>query len=157
MIHIRDAHTEPHLAEIRTLFQAYATAFDYHICFEGFQDEVKQLPAPYSPPSGCLLLAEKEGQPVGCIALRQLEKGVCEMKRLFVRPDVRGKKVGRLLAETVLRRARDLGYHTMRLDTLPAMKQARRLYATLGFGETIPYYNNPSEEVIYMELDLRDS
>ena len=113
------------------------------------------MPGQYAPPTGKLLLAQVNFQPAGCIALRGLEQRICEMKRLFVRPKFRRRKLGLELAEAIITDARRLGYGAMRLDTLPSMAAARALYQTLGF-RAIPRYNdNPSEGVIYLELRLR--
>ncbi len=155
MITIREAHYAPHLAEIRALFEEYETELDFDLCFQNFQAELDGLPGAYAPPQGCLLLAESEGRAAGCVALRNLEEGICEMKRLYVRPAFRGRKIGRLLAEALIGQARGMGYAAMRLDTVPKMKRARALYAKLGFREIAPYYTNPIEGAFYMELDLK--
>ena len=145
----------PNLDEIRTLFEAYEAELDFDLCFQNFQAELDGLPGAYAPPEGCLLLAEYEGRTAGCVALRKLEDGICEMKRLYVRPGFRGHRIGRLLTETLIGQARGLGYTAMRLDTVPKMKRARALYAKLGFREIEPYYTNPIEGAFYMELDLK--
>ena len=154
MITIREAHYAPHLAEIRALFEEYEAELDFDLCFQNFQAELDGLPGAYAPPSGCLLLAESEGRTAGCVALRKLEEGICEMKRLYVRPAFRGRKVGRLLAEALIGQARGMGYLTMRLDTAPPMQRAQALYAKLGFREIAPYYINPIEGARYLELNL---
>lgn len=140
---------------IRSLFTEYQQWLNFSLCFQGFDKELAGLPGKYAAPQGCLYLAEYAGKTAGCIALRPMdEEGVCEMKRLFVREDFRGNKLGRLLAEQVIADARSIGYHTMRLDTLRRMETARSLYGKLGFTVIPAYYANPMEEVVYMELKL---
>ncbi len=154
MITIREAHHLPYLGTIRALFEDYEAELDFDLCFQNFQTELDGLPGAYAPPEGCLLLAEYEGETAGCVALRKLDDGICEMKRLYVYPGFRGRRIGRLLTEALIGRARDLGYTAMRLDTVPKMERARALYARLGFREIDPYYTNPIEGAFYMELDL---
>ena len=154
MVTIREAHYQPYLDEVRMLFEEYEAELDFDLCFQHFQEELDGLPGAYAPPEGCLLLAEQEGQAAGCVALRKLEEGVCEMKRLYVRPAFRGHTIGRLLTEAVIGQARGLGYDALRLDTVPSMERARALYARLGFREIAPYCLNPIEGAIYMERNL---
>ena len=152
---ITPATTPAQIDTVRALFREYAEATGHCECFDGFAEEVAGLPGQYAPPTGQLLLAEVDSQPAGCVALRTLDVGICEMKRLYVRPESRGGGLGRRLAEAVLAEARRIGYRAMRLDTLPSMAAARALYQTLGF-RAIPRYNdNPSEGVIYLEYDWR--
>ena len=143
------------IEQLRTLFREYAEATGHCECFDGFAKEIAGLPGQYAPPTGQLLLAQVNFQPAGCAALRGLEERICEMKRLFVRPEFRRRKLGLELAEAIIADARRIGYGAMRLDTLPSMAAACALYQTLGF-RAIPRYNdNPSEGVIYLELKLR--
>ncbi len=140
----------------RALFVEYAESLDYSLCFQGFDDELAQLPGYYTPPQGRLLLVTVGGDLAGCVALRDLGEGRCEMKRLYLRSGFRGKSLGRTLAETIIAEARTIGYGRICLDTLPTMKAARALYHDLGFAPIEPYYHNPIEGTVYMELDLRD-
>ena len=134
---------------VRRLFREYAESLDLEAHFQGFDDEVAELP--YES----LLVASLDGEPVGCVALRRLDGGTCEMKRMFVRPSARGAGVGRALAVASLERARALGFRTMRLDTLPhRMEAAGELYRSLGFVEVGRYNDNPIEGVVFMELRL---
>jgi GNAT superfamily N-acetyltransferase len=157
------AATEPLIAQAadaadfaagRILFEEYAAQLRIDLCFQGFAGELADLPAFYSPPSGCLLLAHSGGLPVGCGAIRRFSADACEMKRLYVRPSARGASLGRRLAEALAARARELGYARMLLDTLEEMTAARTLYRSLGFREIAPYHRNPSPGIVYMELGL---
>ena len=141
----------------RELLEEYADSLAVDLCFQHFDEELRRLPGAYAPPEGCLLLATVHGHVAGCAAMRQQAAGLCEMKRLYVRPRYRGLGIGRRLAEAVMKRARAAGYRHMRLDTLPLMEPARCLYGSLGFVETRPYYWNPIAGVVYMEADLSDS
>ena len=139
----------------RALFQEYAASLGFHLCFQSFDKELAGLPGDYAPPDGRLLLAEHEGKIAGCVALHKLSDGVCEMKRLYVRPESRGKALGRALAERVIQEARAMGYSQMRLDTIVGqMDSAIALYRALGFREIPPYRENPIVGAIYMELKL---
>jgi GNAT superfamily N-acetyltransferase len=143
MWHIAEAASAEDWAAARGLFEAYARSLDFDLEFQGFSQELATLPGDYAPPLGCILLARDAAGPVGCVALRPLGGDVCEMKRLFVAPAARGRGIGRQLAETVLERARALGYKRMRLDTVSSMRAAEQLYASLGFRPIAPYCFNP--------------
>jgi putative acetyltransferase len=150
-----EARTPNDIAEVRRLFRAYADWLEVDLCFQGFERELAELPGCYAPPAGRLLIARVGSEVVGCVALRPLEAGVCEMKRLWVEPGFAGQGIGRALAETIIAAARQIGYRRMRLDTLPArMPAAQHLYATLGFREIPPYYHNPLAGVVMLELEL---
>jgi GNAT superfamily N-acetyltransferase len=156
-LRIRDADPATDLGAVRELFREYAASLDFGLEFQDFEAELAGLPGRYAPPGGCLLVAEAGGGPVrfgGCVALRDLSDGVCEMKRLFVRPWFRGQRVGRRLAETVVARARSLGYARMRLDTIDTMVRATGLYLSLGFSPIPAYCANPVPGARFYELRL---
>jgi putative acetyltransferase len=143
------------VAQARELFLEYEQSLGVKLCFQNFDQELAGLPGHYAPPDGRLLLAEYEGRLAGCVALHSWEPGVCEMKRLYLRPSFRGKGLGRVIAETVIAQARNLGYQHMRLDTIePIMKDAVEMYRRLGFREIAPYRPNPIAGAMYMELQL---
>lgn len=151
---IASAEGAAELETLRELFREYQQWLDVDLCFQGFEAELAGLPGAYVPPRGGLWLARVEGQVAGCIALRPLEAGLCEMKRLWIRPDFRGLGLGRRLAETAIRAARAGGYEAMCLDTLGNMAEAHALYESLGFREIPAYYDNPLEDVRYLRLEL---
>ena len=152
---ILQAASPDRVEQARQLFQEYAASLGFHLCFQSFDKELAELPGDYAPPDGRLLLAEHEGKIAGCVALHKLSDGVCEMKRLYVRPEFRGKALGRALAERVIQEARAMGYTRMRLDTIVGqMDAAIALYRELGFQEVPPYRENPIPGAIYMELKL---
>jgi ribosomal protein S18 acetylase RimI-like enzyme len=153
-VRITPAGTPEQIERVRQLFREYADATGARECFEGFAKEVAGLPGPYTPPAGQLLLAELDGSTVGCVAMRKLDDGTSEMKRLYVRPAFRGGNLGRRLAEAIITEARRMGYRTMRLDTLPSMVAARALYQSLDFHPIPRYNDNPGAGVIHLELRL---
>jgi len=138
----------------RGLFTEYQRALGVSLCFQGFDRELAALPGDYAPPRGRLYLALAKGRPAGCVALRPLFHLDAELKRLYVRPAHRGSGLGRILAARVIEDARTLGYDNLKLDTLPQMKAAQRLYEDLGFRDTAPYNDNPVTGVRFMALDL---
>jgi ribosomal protein S18 acetylase RimI-like enzyme len=152
---ITQATSAAQIAHARELFLEYAQSLGFSLCFQSFDKELAGLPGDYAAPDGRLLLAEFEGQLAGCAALHKLDGNICEMKRLYLRPQFRGKGLGRALAETIIAEARALGYQRMRLDTVePVMKDAVAMYRRLGFKEIAPYCPNPIEGAMYMELQL---
>lgn len=156
---IAPARSAFEIAIARALFQEYADALGIDLCFQGFTDELRDLPGAYAPPRGELLLGWDGDDAAGCVALRPLPAprggdDVCEMKRLYVRPAQRKTGLGRALAEAIIAAARDRGYARMRLDTLATMTPAMTLYRALGFVEIPAYYGNPLEDVRYFELRL---
>ena len=145
----------PEIETARQLFEEYAAWLGIDLCFQGFDEELADLPGDYAPPSGCLFLAFVNERLAGCAALRKIGAGVCEMKRLFVRPQFRGQGLGRDLTEAIIAEARRIGYQRMRLDTLPAkMQTAVHIYESLGFKKIASYYNNPVEGATFLELVL---
>ena len=156
MIEILQTETAEQIEETRKLFREYEKWLGLDLCFQGFEEELKTLPAKYAIPDGRLFLALVNGKTAGCIALRKLEKSVCEMKRLFVRNEFRGLGLGNILIEKLIDEARVYGYKKMRLDTLPdQMAKAVKLYKSHGFVEISPYYENPYKETLFLELNLK--
>jgi len=153
-IKIEEATTASQLSSIRELFLEYAASLEISLCFQNFEEELSSLPGKYAPPHGRLLLASDLSQAVGCAAVRALEPGICEMKRLYVRPAGRRHGLGRTLAVAIIEAARQFGYARMRLDTLASMTPAIMLYHSLGFCRIPAYYANPSDNVVFMELQL---
>ena len=164
---MRQAASATELEEVRELFREYASSLEISLCFQNFEEELATLPGKYAAPRGRLILALEQdsepgaaqrgsssGQAAGCVGLRPLEPGVCEMKRLFVRPTWRGMGLGRLLAEKIISAAAEIGYRRVRLDTLDSLKPAIELYRSLGFRRIAPYYENPNDRVVFMELLL---
>ena len=147
--------SESDLREARALFIEYASSLRFDLSFQGFDEEIARLPGEYSQPDGCILLAYEDSNVAGCVALRKLADGVCEMKRMYVRPTFRGKGIGRALALEVIQIARTSGYERMRLDTMPSMREATELYRRLGFRKIEVYRYNPLEGALFMELLLR--
>jgi ribosomal protein S18 acetylase RimI-like enzyme len=151
---IGETSSPEEFAIVHSLFQEYAAALAIDLSFQNFADELANLPGPYAPPRGRLLIAWENEAAAGCVAMRPLSDTVCEMKRLYVRPAFRGRGLGKRLAETIVREAKQSGYTTMRLDTLPAMQSATKLYESLGFARRSAYYDTPLQDTIFMELAL---
>ena len=152
----QQAESPQQIAAIRQLFLEYAQSLGFSLCFQSFDQELANLPGDYAPPDGRLFLVTSTGHPAGCGALHKLAADICEMKRLYVRPEFRGKNLGRELAERIIAEAREVGYTKLRLDTVePRMKAAVALYRQLGFREIPPYRDNPIAGALYMELQLR--
>jgi len=154
MLQIVPAQSEDEVGRARDLFLEYAAGLGVDLCFQNFEQELRELPGEYAPPGGRLLLLTVDGELAGCVALRPIDQGTCEMKRLYARPQFRGKGVGRALANAVIDEARRIGYRSMRLDTLPSMPEAIPLYESLGFRRIGPYRHNPVPGAIFMELPL---
>lgn len=154
-IEIIQAETNEQIEQARELFREYEAWFGLKLCFQNFDEEVANLPDKYALPEGRLFLAFADEKLAGCIALRKLEDGICEMKRLFVRGEFRGRKIGIALIEKLLEDAKKIGYQKIRLDTFPEkMGKAVSLYEFYGFRQIAPYYHNPYGETLFMELDF---
>jgi ribosomal protein S18 acetylase RimI-like enzyme len=153
-VQLAEATEAADLERVRALFREYQQAIGVDLCFQGFEAELAALPGAYARPAGRLLLASHGGALAGCGALRPLEPGVAELKRMWTRPDRRGQGVARAVAGALLSAARAEGYRVVRLDTLEWMTAARALYRSFGFVERGPYYPNPLPGVVYMELEL---
>ena len=151
---LRNAASPADAAVARGLFEEYQQSLGISLCFQNFDGELAGLPGAYAEPEGRLLLAFAGAEPAGCVALRKLEDGICEMKRLWVRPAFRGTGLGRRLVGAVLAEARAAGYRAVRLDTLPTMREAQALYVSLGFVHIPPYNDHPIEGTRFMELAL---
>ncbi|MBK7392009.1 MAG: GNAT family N-acetyltransferase [Chloracidobacterium sp.] len=155
MLTITQAESDEQITEAKTLFREYETWLGMSLCFQDFESEVATLPGKYAMPDGRLYLAYVDDDLAGCIAMRKLEDGICEMKRLFVRDEFRGAKVGVSLIEKLIADAKEIGYNRMRLDTYPPkMGKAVKLYESHGFVPIPPYYDNPHTDVLFMELAL---
>lgn len=142
------------LESIKELFVEYANSLGVDLAFQGFEEELNSLPGKYSLPEGCILLAEVNGYPAGSVALRKISQEICEMKRLYVRDDFRGLGIGKMLANRIIAKAKELGYSHMRLDTLPTMIAAQVMYKELGFYEIESYVYNPIEGTKFLEFEL---
>ena len=154
MLAISRAESAADLTEARDLFREYAQTIGFGLDFQGFDDEIADLEHAYAPPRACILIARWHSVPVGCAALRPLAGSTCEMKRMFVRPRLRGLGIGRSLLSVAQAAAREMGYVKMRLDTVPGMRQAISLYRSAGFTEISAYRFNPISGALFMELDL---
>jgi GNAT superfamily N-acetyltransferase len=155
MAEIRWAMIPGDLTAVRGLFQEYSDSLDFELDFQDFREELATLPGKYAPPLGSILVARENGETVGCVAVRPLGEEICEMKRLYVKPAHRGKRLGRELALAIIEEAKRLGYKAMRLDTVVAMKEASALYRCLGFQPIDAYCFNPLPDAMYFELKLR--
>lgn len=154
MIEIRPAEFPRDADAVRALFREYADSLGIDLGFQGFEAELAALPGKYAPPGGRLLLAWRDAEAVGCVALRPIDAHTCEMKRLYVRPVARGEQLGRRLAGRICAEARQAGYTRIRLDTLPSMAPAQKLYRALGFRPIESYVYNPIVGTRFMELEL---
>jgi ribosomal protein S18 acetylase RimI-like enzyme len=158
MILIEQADSSGKIELAREMFREYAAQLGVDLCFQDFERELRELPGKYAPPAGRLLLAYDfaggDRKSAGCGALRPIDSTICEMKRLYVRPEFRGRGLGRALTESLIATAREIGYAAMRLDTLPTMHEAHALYRRLGFREIAPYYASPVPGSFFLELDL---
>ncbi len=152
---ISQAKSSAEIAQARELFLEYAHSLGFSLCFQSFDKELSGLPGDYAPPHGRLLLAQYGGELAGCVALHGLDSGACEMKRLYLRPRFRGKGLGVALVEQVISEARQIGYGSIRLDTVESMmREAVEMYRRFGFHEIPAYRANPIEGALHMQLDL---
>ena len=139
---------------MRAIFREYAESLSIDLSFQDFESELADLPGKFAPPRGRVLLAQSNGQVIGCVAMRPLDGTICEMKRLYIRPSGRGQQIGKQVATLICRIAKEAGYIRIRLDTLPSMQAAQQLYASLGFKPIPAYVFNPIAGAIFMERDL---
>lgn len=153
-VRISAASTTAEFEAVRGLFRDYARTPDVDVCVVGFDEEIRALPGVYAEPSGAVLLAQLMGAPAGCVAIKPVDESTAEMKRLFVRPEARGRKIGERLALAAIAAARARGYRRLRLDTLPSMTEARAIYSRLGFREVVPFGSLPVAGATWMELAL---
>lgn len=142
------------LDKVRTLFGEYTAMLGLDLGFQNYEEELKNLPGKYNIPRGRLYIADYNDELAGCVALRPFKEDACEMKRLFVRPQFRGHKIGKALVERIIADAKDIGYQHMVLDTVPTLKSAIHMYKGLGFYEIEPYCFNPVEGALFLQLDL---
>jgi ribosomal protein S18 acetylase RimI-like enzyme len=153
-LRIVEAAAPEDVESVQALMREYAASLGFDLGFQDFERELASLPGDYASPDGRLLLARHGARCAGCVALRRLEPGICEMKRLYVRSAYRGLHIGRALAERAIAEARQIGYRQMRLDTVPGMDRAQGLYRRLGFRQIEAYRPNPIQGTVYMELVL---
>ena len=142
-------------ARVVSLFREYADSLGVNLDFQDFESELATLPGKYATPSGRLLIARREFEPIGCVALRPIDAKNCEMKRLYVRHELRGIQLGRRLVERICLEAHAIGYSRICLDTLPTMVAAQKLYQSLGFNPVEPYVFNPIAGSQFLALDLK--
>jgi putative acetyltransferase len=155
MYRIEQAITDEQIEQLRSLFREYESWLGLSLCFQGFEEELETLPGKYAEPDGRIFIGYVDDEPAGCIGLRKLDDGICEMKRLYLRESARGQGLGNALIETVIAHAREIGYTKMRLDTYPPkMGKAVGLYESHGFRVIEPYYDNPHGDTLFMEMDL---
>jgi len=154
MIRLQAAATATDLESVRTLFREYADSLGVNLDYQGFEEEVRDLPGKYAAPSGTLMLAFNDEELVGCVGVRPIDDEIAEMKRLYVRPGGRGLGLGRTLAEAAIRFATVTGYSRMRLDTLPQMDRAQELYRSLGFMPIDAYRYSAVPGTVFLELVL---
>jgi len=154
VVRLQAAASASDLESVRTLFREYADSLGVNLDYQGFEEEVRDLPGNYSPPSGTLVLAFNDDELVGCVGVRPIDDEIAEMKRLYVRPSGRGLGLGRTLAEAAIRFATVTGYTRMRLDTLPQMDRAQELYRSLGFMPIDAYRYSAVPGTVFLELVL---
>ncbi|MBN2016828.1 MAG: GNAT family N-acetyltransferase [Candidatus Cloacimonetes bacterium] len=151
---IYEDYSEKVITFVRELFAEYEQSLGFPLDFQNFDKELENLPGEYTPPEGCIFLCKVIEDIAGCIALRKLEPGICELKRMYVRKGYRGKGMGKQLADKIIERAKEIGYRIMRLDTLRSMTTPIKIYEELGFREIKAYRYNPFKNAVYMEKEL---
>jgi len=151
---LKIAETEEEYEDAKTLFLEYAKSLNFDLCFQNFDKEISDLKSEYTGNGGCKLLCYDENNLAGCVGLRRFENKICEMKRLYLRDEFRGKGIGKALVDRIISISKEYGYERMRLDTIYTMKEAISIYKKIGFEEIKPYRVNPIEGVIYLELFL---
>lgn len=157
MLKILEVKSETLIEQTYDIFEEYSNYLKIDLEFQDFEQELNNLPGEYKSPHGCILLAFYKNALAGCVALRKLENNICEMKRLYVKLEFRRREIGKKLAKLVIDKARKMGYKSMRLDTLPFMREAISLYLSLGFKEIEAYRFNPFEGAKFFELDLQNT
>ncbi|SYZ73285.1 GCN5-related N-acetyltransferase [Candidatus Zixiibacteriota bacterium] len=156
MLYLRSAHNFTEIDLVKILFMEYAQSFNFENCFQNFDEELAGLPGEYAPPSGQLFLIYDDDTPIGCAALRKIDREICELKRLYLRPSSRGKGVGRWAVHEIIAIAKTLNYKKLVLDTMPSLKEALALYRSVGFRVMKPPKNDSIRGAIYLELELSD-
>ncbi len=151
-MHIKFVRTPEEIEQIRNLFREYAASLEFDLEFQDFAEELQTLPGSYARPEGELFLCEEDGVSIGCAALRRIDPDICELKRMYLKPEWRGKGLGKVIAFEVIKHAQELGYKKIRLDTIATMKEAIALYEKIGFKEIAPYRYNPIKGAKFMEL-----
>ncbi|MDQ3042616.1 MAG: GNAT family N-acetyltransferase [Acidobacteriota bacterium] len=152
---IIQAETPAQIEDARRLFREYEAWLNVDLCFQSFEDELKNLPGKYAAPTGRLFLAFDGEKIAGCIAFRRIDDEICEMKRLYLREESRGAGLGKRLIERLTKEAKEIGYRKMQLDTLPEkMPRAVALYKEFGFQPIAAYYDNPHRETLFMEKEF---
>lgn len=154
MVEIIEAKSKKDLESAAMLFREYQSFLDVDLCFQDFEQELATLPGKYAEPKGAILIAKQGEDVIGCVGVRPIKDNICEMKRLYVKPENQGASAGKLLAESIIKKAKTLGYKKMQLDTLEKLVPALKLYEQLGFKRINPYYANPLDEVVYLELEF---
>ena len=157
---IRPAYDDT--ADIKELFGEYMEMlferdpeFRKILCFQGYGEEVEHVNEVYGPPGGRLYIARAGGRAAGCIALKRINRMECEMKRLFVRPEFRGRGIGKALVDLIIKDAGEIGYETMLLDTMPVLEEAINLYENAGFYRVPAYNDNPADGTIFLRYDIK--
>lgn len=153
-IHLIRAASEKEFEDGKILFQQYAQSLHFDLGFQQFDKELDTIATKYNTPEGALILAYDAEKPIACIAVRRLEEQVAELKRMFVNPAYRGRQLGQRLLAEALAEAKNLQYWSIRLDTVPDMQSAIKLYQAFGFVEIEPYRYNPMPGAIYMNKVL---